>query len=978
MKMQNMATTAFSVAMLSALAFADTDPSLDPTADYVLDGQVTFSAAAGTTNVYSGLISGTGSAIISGGGTVAFSHPNNTYSGGTRVQDAVFRLDANGCAGLGAITAAVNTAHVYMNCSYVPNDMYFDASCTGDKDDASLKPSDYPAAGTHPLYPLAQSVTVDGNVKFRDYGIYTSGTSADGFTNPTVTFNGDFTSGGRMDMALYGKTIIKGRYYSGSGADYRQHLGKNYFAYGTVELHSPSNRIKTCSLASADIYLKAKDALPYSLLFNMTGGSNYGKLFLCGNDQTFRGVCWATKDTPPSPGETATGQCWSSEDAPATVRIVGCDSNVLSSVISGSTGRPTFVNKLALFGKITLVMDVDPAITQTGFFQDFSVRRSTTTGDLIISNGDFRVSGTASFPNVRNIYVGTGGSFSNASTKAAAFAGCRNMTVLGTMACTGDSTPFGYDTLSLTLGANAKFAIPAGTTLTVRSLNVNGVEKPEGTYGDGGTLIAQIKQGTIVVRPRDRYVDCNTGNDANDGSAENPFKTIRAATSVAISGDTIHVAPGVYGNLEGSQKWPNETSAIGTRVVIPSGVTVESTDGAAATFIVGQMSSNPAVSDGWQAGIGPDAVRCVVAGSGATLRGFTLTGGYTHAGTATLTEDRYGSAFYTTSDNPATIEDCIVSNNVSSARTLFYGVVRRCRVIGNTAAADGENTLSSSAGIACSWYNTIIAGNRGNATLVNPRAVESCTLGGGNIMSGSGMQAQVLYWTDSPQPMFIVNTAWLYGGCQLYRDLYCTNCIVMSDILVGETATHLRRENAYNTIFTNAAAAQVDEEWRPVFGSFVGIDKGDIAYASAAIGDTDVFCSQRIMNGVMDIGAVEYDWRPVFAVEFGRRFKIVDVSPEVTINANGGLRMPSGHVLGTVSSKGPYEVSFEVDGGCLAVYAGGMLVGESSGSGVQSLRFEIPVASSVLEFMFTPDAESPGTAVLRKFSGVGGFVLTFQ
>ena len=33
------------------------------------------------------------------------------------VSNAVFRLDADGCADGGAITAAVNTAHIYKNCA---------------------------------------------------------------------------------------------------------------------------------------------------------------------------------------------------------------------------------------------------------------------------------------------------------------------------------------------------------------------------------------------------------------------------------------------------------------------------------------------------------------------------------------------------------------------------------------------------------------------------------------------------------------------------------------------------------------------------------------------------------------------------------------------------------------------------------------------------------------------------------------------
>ena len=925
-----------------------------------------FTAPSGVTNVYSGLISGTGPAIIEGGGTVAFSHANNTYTGGTLVSNAVFRLDADGCAGVGAITAAVRTAHIYMNCAHVPNDMRFNYECTEGAHNASLTPSDYPPDSTHPLYPLAASIVVDGKVSFKGYEVYTSGTSASGFQNSTVTFNKDFTAGGRMDMATYGTTIFKGLYSTANTTDYRQYIGWVYSANGTVELHSSSNRIGTCALCNASIYLKAKDALPYSLLCHAQGRDSEGKLFLCGNDQTFRGVCWNTKDSPPNPGETATGQCWSSDD-PATVRIIGCASNISAGVTK------TWVNKLAMFGKITLVMDVDPSFTSGGFYQEFSVRRSTTAGDLIISNGDFRVSGTASFPNVQNIYVGEGGTFSNGSTKPSAFAGCRNLTVLGKMSCTGNTTPFAYDTMALSLGAGAEFSLPAGCTITVTSLKIDNASMPDGKYGDGGIALSQIARGTVVVRARNRYVDCVNGSDANDGSEEHPFKTIRAATTNAISGDVIHVAPGRYGEAEGSQKWPDASSEIGTRVVIPAGVTLESTGGATNTFIVGAASPNPLVTEGWRAGIGPGAVRCVVAGKGATLRGFTLTGGYTHAGAASVTEDKYASACYATADTPATIEDCIISNNVAQSRTLYYGIVRRCMVLGNTAAEAGTDSLSGAAGIGCSWYGTIIANNRGNSTVINPRVVEGCTLGSGNVWTEAGGLAHVLRWTEAGRRYAIVNTVWLYGPNERSDNLYCTNCVVMPS-----NTSFIPQDNMCDTIVIDDASGQLDEKWRPVLGSFVGMDKGNAAYSSASSADKDIYGNQRIMNGAMDIGAVEYDWRPEYMKELSRRFRIEVVSPAVTTNATGGVRMPSGHIYGTCSFEGAYDVSVDVTGGVLAVYVEGALVGNLPGIGEQSLRFVTPVASASVQFVFTPDAENPGAAVLRKISSVGGFTVTFR
>ena len=476
-----------------------------------------------------------------------------------------------------------------------------------------------------------------------------------------------------------------------------------------------------------------------------------------------------------------------------------------------------------------------------------------------------------------------------------------------------------------------------------------------------------------VVYDTEWYIDCVNGDDANDGSLAHPKRTIRAATTNAVAGDVIHVAPGTYGALEGSQKWPDDTSAIGTRVVIPAGVTVESTGGATNTFIVGEASPDPAVTEGWQAGIGPGAVRCVVAEKGATLRGFTLKEGYTHAGTSALEKDRYCSAFYSASALGAAIEDCVVSNNVAHTYTMYQAVVRRCRVIGNTAANGTDNTTSGAAGNACAWYNSIIANNNGNATLLNPVVVESCTIGNGNVYI-PGTSAQALYWNDG-KPKAIFNTVWINGRLQMSgsTQLYCTNCLVNSSRL----GTNLSRDNCSNTLFMTASEMKFDSEYRPNLDS-PAIDAGDAAYSSSALGDTDILGTPRVLNGALDIGAVEYDWRPTFNAELGRRFKLADVSPSVTTNAAGGVLVPDGSVAGTVTSAGPYEIAFSVTGGGLAVYVGGELADESSGAGEQSIRFIVADAADEVRFVFTPDAENPGSAVLKKVSGARGFSISFR
>lgn len=930
---------------LAALTAFAVDPSLDPAADYVLDGPTAFTAGPGVTNVYSGLISGTGPAIIEGGGTVAFSHANNTYTGGTTINDAVFRLDANGCAGTGAITGAVNAAHIFVNCETVPNDITF---LVGMAHTSYLAPGAYPAVNQYPILPLRSNVTFEGLVSFPASTIIYDSTSPAIVTSPTITFKKGLVNPNDMNLVPNGRMIFEGSLVAGGS-----HNGYKSGARGTIEFLSPSNLGYRVSLYNANYDLKAVDALHDTLLYYWHGGSGYCRTYLNGNDQTIFGVCWGDA----APTETDTGQCFTSEEKPATVTITGGD----RSRFAGS-----YVNKLALFGKITLVMDVDPTYTAQGFFQDFSDRRSTTTGDLVVSNGDFRVSGIASFPNVPNIYVGTGGSFTNASTKQNAFAGCRNLTVLGKMACTGDATPFTDRSISMTLGEDAEFSLPAGATLTVLSLKVGGQAKPDGMYGDGGTHLDQIKRGTVIVRSGNFYVDCVNGNDANSGAFGSPFKTIAAATAVAESGDTIHVAPGIYGEGEGSQKYPDATSEIGTRVIIQDGVTLESTEGAEKTFIVGSVSPNPGVTEGWQTGVGPGAVRCVVAGNGATLRGFTLTGGYTHDNSNANSEDRYASAFYSSGGRTATIEDCIVSNNVAAAFTIYQAVVRRCRVIGNTSskAPGASNNSLAPGGFRCSWYNTVIADNRGNATLSDTRACEGCTIGYGNIQNAKGTAAEVIQATTCP----IVNSAILDGYCGGSATFHLTNCLVSS------TSTSWANLPRYNTIITNETGAAVDAEYRPILGSFAGIDKGDAAYSTASLGDTDLFGNQRVMNGALDIGAVEYDWRPEFSAELGRRFKVGYASPSVTTNADSGLLVVGGEVSGKVTSPGTYEIAFDVTAGSLAVYVGGELADESSGTGEQSIRFKVADIADEVRFV----AAEPGAVVLGSCPVISGFSIIFR
>lgn len=132
---------------------------------------------------------------------------------------------------------------------------------------------------------------------------------------------------------------------------------------------------------------------------------------------------------------------------------------------------------------------------------------------------------------------------------------------------------------------------------------------------------------------RDYYVDAVNGNDLWDGSTAaipseeqrlletvpGPRKTLAGAMAITglAAGDTVHAAPGVYN--EGGM----ENSCGSNRVIVANGVLLVADQGASVTTIEGKIST----AEGNVNGCAADSMRAVFMGSGAVLKGFTVTKG---------------------------------------------------------------------------------------------------------------------------------------------------------------------------------------------------------------------------------------------------------------------------------------------------------------------------------------------------------------
>ena len=142
-------------------------------------------------------------------------------------------------------------------------------------------------------------------------------------------------------------------------------------------------------------------------------------------------------------------------------------------------------NHVRVYDKITLVYNPEGDFIQT-FATNFA---HTTSGDIIVSNGTFRVGGTSTFANVKRIVVADGATFDLATEAANALAGVTNI-VLGAGArfaiAASAKTPFAASVVELELAADSVFELPEGANYLFKSIKVADAYLDGGSYTGGG------------------------------------------------------------------------------------------------------------------------------------------------------------------------------------------------------------------------------------------------------------------------------------------------------------------------------------------------------------------------------------------------------------------------------------------------------------------------------------------------------------
>lgn len=418
------------------------------------------------------------------------------------------------------------------------------------------------------------------------------------------------------------------------------------------------------------------------------------------------------------------------------------------------------------------------------------------------------------------------------------------------------------------------------------------------------------------------------------------------------------------------------------RVVVKGGVTLESRDGPESTVIKGAASTSSGRSDG----CGDGAVRGVFLCEGATLRGFTVTGGRTLYLTSGSIDVMGGGicGAYDAADGSAAqwrglVENCIVSDN--AARTgggAQYGTYRNCRFEGNSVYYNMGYALCRGSAEGCVFKGNGPSAGTGHSVCYDCKIV-NCTLFGGQ--AGATTSDRGLVFNE--------------GGA---KNLPILNSIVLGNYATGTSTNNFILSGASNTsqVATKheggnvtGDASVVDENGEPVAGAVV-IDAGDASFCSAeCLAGRDLAGTRRILNSTIDIGAFEYDWGKPWGKALGRRLVVDDMPSDAALGQDGKSLVFGAPAVGeavvpvamTWIGKGEdatFDFTATVTGtGTLTVTANGDEIATvTAADGAKALNFTSSLAANSLIFAYDgPEADG---VTLAGFSSQSPFVLMFR
>ena len=244
------------------------------------------------------------------------------------------------------------------------------------------------------------------------------------------------------------------------------------------------------------------------------------------------------------------------------------------------------------------------------------------------------------------------------------------------------------------------------------------------------------------------FVDVSTGSDANPGTQALPFKTITKAMTLATSGTTVQVAPGIYNNMDLNtpEVFP---------ITVPDGVLLIGDE----TNKGGGSTPTTIYGGGLAPGSAPGmAGVALLPGTGSTIAGFTITND--DPSFANRRGVMLGNSSVTLRNN--TVTGAVHAFGVYVDGSMNH-VITGNRIVGNGGTSAGSGLAFVSGGVGSKVESNVITGNGIGVEY----DVDGGDLGGG---SASSAGANVL-------------------SCNAFVDLY-----------VGVAATIFARNNLWDHV----------------------------------------------------------------------------------------------------------------------------------------------------------------------------------
>lgn len=542
----------------------------------------------------------------------------------------------------------------------------------------------------------------------------------------------------------------------------------------------------------------------------------------------------------------------------------------------------------------------------------------------------------------------------------------------------GEATHVGANVVEV--GESVTVDFTPSTKRRLEAILVNGepVEGTSYTFAPDTALAddgAPIPSATLAfLFSTNWYVNATAGNDDNDGfTSETPWRTLAkiANSGLMLPGDCVHAAAGDYaeGTVAGL------ADGVGScRVLVPTGVALVADEGAEKTRIVG--AADTSVSDSY--GRGPNAVRCAYLQAGARLVGFTLAGGRVPnagGGDVAGTPSCVGGGLYS--------EELATAYSASATGGAFDCVFTDC-VAGRGGAAFGTRlvncTIRDCVGTACSpvAYKSALYGcavnqiKSGPMTLFRNCYVVSHGTVGANVTAGPFFDSMNAPATIDGNVLLAKLTLTDSG-----KKLVYANCLLNMD---EEAFASLDAANRPSSVrIASAAEAGYSDAGRPLSAKALGVDKvADAAFVAA----TDADGLPRVSNGQMDIGAFEFDWRPIYAQDLGSVGTVVRADAPV-VEKDGQVFLPQGElelVLADDAQRGRYRFPVQVTGtGLLTIRAGDeTLATFDAADGAVVFRYRTRTAGNRLTFAYAPGDGDTGGALLAQASGGPGLVFIIR